>query len=577
MDFGLPYVESVEAALESREQLRGRWRRLNSVSSNPSASALKPVAAWAVKLPQTAIATPGVSEIWVLIDSRFPISQPRVVAPGIHEDGTWPHVEDDGRLCLGSSAVVADAGSRVIVHIAEAVELLNYNAAKRRSEFQSEICTYWQRGSSSKVAPEIRSLVTPTGPSREAWCFCDTTKRIHFWGESKDQLRIWLRNARYNPSEREIQPAWLVWLPEAPTPLEFPKLGGEVLAHIPGPVQERLIHPGAKLPVLIGAPTEAGNVWVGAELDIATQKELTKGFRPGRYSFTKAINSMATRPISRLPVERIDGTYVHGRGHNEQYEDLAKLRVAIVGCGSLGSVVARLLAQAGVGTLLLVDSDELKSHNTSRHVLGNSSVGMTKTKALAGRLESDFPHQGPHRQFATRFELLTPNQLDEFRKCDLIISAGIDLAGDSAITAWRLGLAISPPHVCTWLEPFAIVGHAIALFDDDDLRTLFDKDGYPKIQTTQWPPEIAVEIREAGCGNVFQPHGAVDVQRTAATAATLCLDIFGGGVEGSIRRSWHGDLQKLTKLGGIPSAEFSLSSTEVEKPWSAVTAAGAAT
>ena len=130
-----------------------------------------------------------------------------------------------------------------------------------------------------------------------------------------------------------------------------------------------------------------------------------------------------------------------------------------------------------------------------------------------------------------------------------------------------------PPHVCTWVEAFAVVGHAVALFGRDDLGILFDADGKPQIAMTHWPDTTPVLFREAGCGNSFQPHGAGDLQRTATTAATLCLDILVGTVADSCRRTWQGDLTKLTTLGGVPSPDFQVSNTESCWPWDALASA----
>lgn len=569
MEFDQSYVASVEGALDHEPNLLGRWRRLTDVASdtNRSAAELKPVAGWAIRLPPGVVACKGVTELWALLDGKFPASQPRIIVPALREDGSWPHIEDEGRLCLGKSFASADAGTRVLQHIADAIELLNYDAAKRKREFQSEVVTYWGRGDRATSAPGHWSLVTPGGPPRQVRRYYDSKRKLHIWADSKEQLIGWLRNAGFNPSEKEIEPAWAAWLPEAPTPLDFPTLGSEVLAHIPRDMQERLIRPGLKLPVLIGAPTEAGPTWVAAQLNIASERDLLRGFRPGRFPFSRAFNSMSTRPVDRLRVERIDGAYVHGRDQNKQYENLSKVRVALIGCGSLGSAVARLLAQAGSQSFILVDPDEMKAHNTSRHVVGNHGVGRPKAQALAAALEMDFPHQGPHKVIQSRAENLTREQLADLDKCDLIISAGIDLAGDHALTDWRLALPVPPPHVCTWVEPFAMAGHAIALFDKDDLRTIFDANEHPTIKMTDWRPEVVLEFREAGCGNTFQPHGAIDLQHTALTAATLCLDVLQLSVISSVRRTWQGDLAKVAALGGIARPEFDRSNTETIWPW----------
>lgn len=60
--------------------------------------------------------------------------------------------------------------------------------------------------------------------------------------------------------------------------------------------------------------------------------------------------------------------------------------VFILGCGSVGSLVALQLAKSGVGNFLLVDNDIVEYHNLCRHQCGISDVGRYKTDALKERI-----------------------------------------------------------------------------------------------------------------------------------------------------------------------------------------------
>ena len=58
----------------------------------------------------------------------------------------------------------------------------------------------------------------------------------------------------------------------------------------------------------------------------------------------------------------------------------------IIGCGSVGSLVALELARAGVGHFFLIDSDILKYHNICRHQCGIQDVGKYKVLAVKERI-----------------------------------------------------------------------------------------------------------------------------------------------------------------------------------------------
>ena len=61
---------------------------------------------------------------------------------------------------------------------------------------------------------------------------------------------------------------------------------------------------------------------------------------------------------------------------------MATKRAVILGCGSVGSLVAAELAKAGVGHFLLIDMDVLEYHNICRHQCGVSDVGRRKPDAV---------------------------------------------------------------------------------------------------------------------------------------------------------------------------------------------------
>ena len=65
---------------------------------------------------------------------------------------------------------------------------------------------------------------------------------------------------------------------------------------------------------------------------------------------------------------------------------LGAARVAIVGCGGLGSNVAALLLRSGVRRLTLIDFDRVAADNLNRQLFFADQVGELKTEALANTL-----------------------------------------------------------------------------------------------------------------------------------------------------------------------------------------------
>lgn len=71
---------------------------------------------------------------------------------------------------------------------------------------------------------------------------------------------------------------------------------------------------------------------------------------------------------------------------------LAGSTLAVIGCGGVGAFAAEMLARAGVGRLVLLDSDRVSDTNRNRQLLAlTSTVGRSKCAVLAERLKDINP------------------------------------------------------------------------------------------------------------------------------------------------------------------------------------------
>jgi tRNA threonylcarbamoyladenosine dehydratase len=85
---------------------------------------------------------------------------------------------------------------------------------------------------------------------------------------------------------------------------------------------------------------------------------------------------------------------LYGRGGLER---LRRAHVAVVGIGGVGTWVVEALARSGVGTLTLIDLDDVCVTNVNRqlHALENT-IGRSKVEAMAERVRAIHPQASVH-------------------------------------------------------------------------------------------------------------------------------------------------------------------------------------
>ena len=76
----------------------------------------------------------------------------------------------------------------------------------------------------------------------------------------------------------------------------------------------------------------------------------------------------------------------------ENLQKLASARVLVLGLGGVGAFAAEALARAGVGELVLIDSDSVEESNCNRQLIAlTSTLGKPKAEVLAARVRDINP------------------------------------------------------------------------------------------------------------------------------------------------------------------------------------------
>lgn len=154
----------------------------------------------------------------------------------------------------------------------------------------------------------------------------------------------------------------------------------------------------------------------------------------------QALLGIAERLAAKITLDRYSGRWsslIDVTSRNNQSEtSLQQKSIALIGCGTIGSNLARMLVQTGAGnckTLSLFDNEVLALGNIGRHLLGFSDIGKPKASAVAAELERFHPQVRVAAYEQDAFE-----HFDLLAKHDLVIDATGAWNVQSAINEWFL-------------------------------------------------------------------------------------------------------------------------------------------
>lgn len=509
--------------------------------------------------------------LYVLIDADFPYISVRIALANRFDALTWPHLERDGLLCiLPQGAAISNEKPIAVAEyiLGQACKLIEDSIHARNIEdFRQEFLSYWNLAVDNTVWKYI-SLLEPSGPSRQVKVW--RGQEIRIVGESKAALDQWLEwnGVKRNQTWKyRLFDGVMIWLPMPLLPAEYPKTAHGVMQLVrknaPDAVhllKKLALSSPAEIDVLLGAQTSNGACFAAVTLKaprhgdspLRTRNILTMGFRKGRVPSNLLVSRYLSgdAKVPKSIVKRADHMWVHGRDQDLRQACLRNARVAILGCGSLGSSVARLLAQAGTGKLLLVDYEKMDWPNVSRHELGAQSVGCFKSEALADKIKKEYPHLREVLWRHTQVGVDARELIDELESSDLIVSAMGDWAAESLLNDIQQSRCDFPPILYSWMEPHAAAAHAVLITRNTGcLRCGTDDKGHPVLTVTEWPTNSET-FQEPACGAQFSPYGPTELCWAHALVSEAAIEALIGHLSQGCHRVWIGAHGQINAAGG---------------------------
>ncbi|MBR0925187.1 ThiF family adenylyltransferase [Bradyrhizobium diazoefficiens] len=486
-------------------------------------------------------------ELEIQVDADFPFSAARVYVVGYSRAKAEPHVERDGKLCLATKAVPGDRLLTVQAAIADAIQLLTENETrKHEDDFRDDFGLYWLSWA-TRSDLRVEVMPGPFGAGKTILGRAVMTGRgmLVFPGQA-EAVRVWKNLTGTVPKSFKETP--IIAIDPLPAPARYPETAEELWALVEARSQDgvdllkRLMSNSPKEAVVV----LAGKGPSGREHYAAMylRRPLDSGGKPlNRRSMRKSIDPSKDTArtvfgrfkLDRVATQRTDSSASRLPGGDQNL--LSDAKVIIAGCGALGSGVARMLAQAGIEHLRLVDPEDLGWENIRRHELGALAVGTGKAKSLADSIRASLPTIGFVEGYVSTFAAFARQHAEAIEAADLIISCTGEWAADASVENALTRIGQEAVAVYGWMEPHALAAHAVLIGNSGAKFA----DGFDDHGQFRLPVVAGGKPPPAECGGASTPFGAVELANAQALVARLAIDALRGIVAAPLWRSWLAD------------------------------------
>lgn len=310
--------------------------------------------------------------------------------------------------------------------------------------------------------------------------------------------------------------------PEMPVPLNSSDF--LALLRLSGRSSSELLAVARKKPAVVAAryPTDVGQHW------LILQSRFTF---PARAGFRKETFGLKVSEVNKRNPLKLYGAYhintetIFRRVSGYEVEKLQKKSCLVLGCGSIGSRIAETLIKSGLGNLALIDKDEMRAGNVSRHVLGLDYIGQNKAEGLKQFLHKRNPDANIG---AFPWDILgAPEVLSELiNRTDLVVSC----LGNDAVELFVSGAALSTQRPALFCRSYlqGRLGQTL-LYCPPQHRACFNcASMYLESVDCAIPsvPDVSYEELvglDGDCGSAFIPASGIDLDLVSLHGARIAL------------------------------------------------------
>ena len=461
------------------------------------------------------------------------------------EDETFPNIKalPSGKyraVCLYDKEGMVDSiisyEEKIVDAIDRLIQLLSMNKYEQEREFQKEFMFYWNSTATGKNKFNVY-LSNEKNFSEMDVYYCGKIARVIERGmslsdidERKGVERKWKNhledNAYYIPilDNREIIPPhrgynWTIKdIRNIVYAKQIEHIGSETYKTLKNTIS-------GKQNFILVFGMKLNNVNI-----VFVVKIICK--RAGRYSLLEKILDDSTS-VETFSTERKDYLYLNEQIGNDK--NLLKMKVLVIGAGSLGSYVASEMVKNGATNLKIYDGDKLEDANICRWAYGGIGRGNNKASALATLLNFSHPEISV---VAIDKNIDEKTLIKEMSQVDMIVStvgnSDIQLEFNRALK--DNGCAV--PVIFAWLEAGGAYSHILVV--NYKKKGCFEclytaENGELTNNRSQKNNETNMEssIVRNGCGGTRAAYGTATILRTTAAL----METIGKIQEGELKES----------------------------------------
>lgn len=238
------------------------------------------------------------------------------------------------------------------------------------------------------------------------------------------------------------------------------------------------------------------------------------------------INYCPNIKIQKYTGENISDNFVYKRSLIRR-ATLENKKICIIGCGTIGSHLAKFAAQSGAGSgddgeLYLIDKQKHEASNIGRHILGHDYLDKNKAEALKEYIQSIYPNKNIRISKEEATTLFT-----RIQKYDLIVDATGDTVFSRSLNGYKFECENSktfPDVLFVWLkglgaacQAFLVIGNKKACYQC--LEASFNE--HSRYEPLKNPKADIFQSAKCGDG-IYIPYSVA----SAATAAGLALEMM---------------------------------------------------